>query len=286
MAGAIKYSLIELLRNVVQHARRGIGAVVHACYMPTTGSVALCVADYGCGIRASLRERYKEIREDSKAVRFALQPHVSGTFQQGAYGSMANNAGLGLFFIKEVAVRSGGGLMLASGSMLADLWGNADASPGKRYPESKAESGWRGTFASVRLKRAHIAEFDALLQHCRTIAAAVRRDPSELKLDFVDEVPELRELVVVPVHDFEENVEQAAEVREQLVIPSLATGKMVVLDFGGIRAATQSFAHALMYRVFRDAPGVEHSLSVARADRATQEAIRTVAAYASSPEKE
>ncbi len=79
---------------------------------------------------------------------------------------------------------------------------------------------------------------------------------------------------------FEEDVEAADHVREETIIPALNQDGLVVLDFSGIRAATQSFAHALMYRVFRDASGVEAALSIACADRATQEAIRAVAAYA------
>lgn len=282
MADAIRYSLVELLRNAVQHARSPMGAVVSAAYMPTTGMVNVSVADFGCGIRASLQERYPELREDDfKAVRFAMQPHVSGTFQRGAYESMANNAGLGLFFIKEIVTRSGGGFFLCSGRMLADLWGNADGTPGKRYFTAEG-TGWRGVFALFQMRRDRIVEFDGLLQHCREIAAAVRKDPTELKLDFINEVPEMDGILVIRVKDFEENVERAAAIREDQIIPALADSGLVVLDFSGIRAATQSFAHALMYRLFRDTVGAVHALSIACADRATQEAIRVVAAYASS----
>jgi hypothetical protein len=94
IADAIKYSLVELLRNVVQHSRSSIGAIVSAVYFPNTGLVDVTVADIGCGIRAALRQSYREINSDQKAVRFALLPHVSGTFSGGAYHSMMNNAGL------------------------------------------------------------------------------------------------------------------------------------------------------------------------------------------------
>lgn len=278
IADAMKYALVELLRNVVQHARSRIGAVVVGAYYPKAGIVNLSVADIGCGIRTSLQDRYPEINNDYKAVKFAIQPHVSGTFQAGAYQSMADNAGLGLFFIKEIAMLSGGGFFLASGSMLADLWGNADGSPGKEYHTSA--SGWRGTFGMLQLRRGRIAEFNSVLQVCRQLAAATRKDPSDLKLDFIDSVPELDGLTVVRVKEFEENVEAAAAVRDGRIVPSLDSGELVVLDFQGIRAATQSFAHALIYRVLRDAKHVEMSLSVACADKATEEAIRAVAAYA------
>ena len=282
IADAIKYSLIELLRNVVQHAASTIGAVVIGNYFPQVGQVDVVVADCGCGIRAAMNERYREIGDDYKAVKFALQPHVSGTFQRGAYESMASNAGLGLFFIKEIATRSSGGLFLGSGSMLAALRGNPDGSPSRRYITSKTH-GWPGTLALLQLKRGNIEEFGDLLQRCRDIAAEVRRDPSELKLDFIDDVPELVGTTVVTIRDFEENVERADSVREAQILPALESDGLVILDFSGVRAATQSFIHALLYRVFRDGDHVEISLSIAGADRATQQAIRAVAAYARVP---
>ncbi|MDP9361966.1 MAG: STAS-like domain-containing protein [Acidobacteriota bacterium] len=280
MAGAVQYSIVELLRNVVQHSRSRIGGIAYTTYFPSTGLVEFVVADVGCGIQASLRSRYPEIINDFGGVRWAVQPHVSGTFAAGAYQSMANNAGLGLFFIKEIVSRGCGSFFLGSGTMLADFWGNADGSPGKQYVESRT-GGWRGTFALVQLRRDRIHEFGALLQRCREIAAAARRDPSELKLDFVDAVPDVEGLRVIAVKPFEENVERAAEIRESEIMPALVAGALVVLDFSGIRFATQSFIHACMYRILRDASAeATNQLSIANATPATREAIRAVAAYA------
>ena len=180
----------------------------------------------------ALQDRYREIKDDYRAVKFALQPHVSGTFAQGAYASMGSNAGLGLFFIREIAARSGGGFFLGSGSMLAAIRGSEDGVPERRYFISKS-NGWRGTVAVLQLRRGYIEEFESVLQRCREIAAEVRKDPTELKLDFIDEVPELEELVVVRVKSFEEDVEGADQVREEGLIPTLQSGRLVVLDFSG-----------------------------------------------------
>ena len=196
---------------------------------------------------------------------------------------MASNAGLGLFFIREIAARSGGGFFLGSGSMLAAIRGSEDGTPQRRYYVSKTD-GWPGTVAVLQLRRGHIGEFESLLQRCRDIAAEVRRDPTELKLDFIDEVPELEELLVVRVKSFEEDVEVADQVREEEIIPALQAGRLVVLEFAGVRAATQSFVHALLYRVFRDGRNTETALSIACADNATQQAIRAVTAYARVPD--
>lgn len=277
---ALKYALIELLRNVVQHSRSRIGGLVSAVYFPKSGIVDVMVADIGCGLRASLRGTYPEINSDQKAVRFAMNPHVSGTFQSGEYGSMKDNAGLGLFFIKEIASRAYGGFFLGSGAMLADIWGTADGDQKKKYIQSNS-SGWRGTFALLQLRRNSIGEFDALLQVCRDIAAAVRKDPSELAVDFIEENPCIEGIITLPIREFDEDVEVAAHKRDTVILPALSAGELVLLDFSGVRASTQSFIHALMYKVFREGKNLNSCLSVCCADRATKEAVRSVSAYAS-----
>lgn len=65
------------------------------------------------------------------------------------------------------------------------------------------------------------------------------------------------------------------------IIPTLERGELIVLDFSRVHAATQSFIHALMYRIFRDVKNLETCLGVSCAGHATEEAIRAVAAYAS-----
>lgn len=289
MEGAVRYSLIELLRNVVQHAHSPIGGIAMAQYYPNTGLVELVVADMGVGIKATLQPNYPEIDDDFKALKFATQPHVSGTFSPNAYAQMRENAGLGLFFIKQIATLSGGGFFLASGKFLENIWGDAEGRQRKKYRDARND-GWPGTFAVLQLKRETIVDFDSVLHVCRKLAEQARKDPTELSLDFLDDIPALAGLVVVRVGEFEENVEEAARVRDSIIEPSLAEGKIVVLDFSGIRFATQSFVHALMYKILRDSLHIASGLSIANCTRSTREAILAVAGYArvsdeSSPRK-
>jgi hypothetical protein len=51
--------------------------------------------------------------------------------------------------------------------------------------------------------------------------------------------------------DFAEDKDAAADLRETQVRPALAAGKRVVVDFTGVRVATQSFVHALVSDVLR-----------------------------------
>ncbi len=279
LEGAVRYSIVELLRNIVQHSRSPVGGLAMAQYYPNTGIVELAVADVGIGILQALQPRYGELTDDLNALKFALLPHVSGTFGQGAYGSMQNNAGLGLFFIKEITTRTSAGFFLASGRSLVDLWGNADGSPGKKYVYS-GRGGWPGTFAMLQLRRDNIEDFDSLLAVCRELAAHARAEASEIDIDFVDDTPEHPNVLAIDVAAFEEDVDMAAAVRDDTIIPSIRNGKIVVLDFDGIRFATQSFVHALIYKVLRDVPQSRTMLCITRASNASKEAIRAVAAYA------
>lgn len=279
LAGAVRYSLIELLRNVVQHSASKVGGIAMAQYYPTTGLVEICVADMGVGVKATINEAYPEIDNSLKALKFATQPHVSRTFGPSVYSSMKDNAGLGLFFIKQITSLSGGSFFLGSKDALVDIWGDKEGKQKKLYKMARA-SGWPGTFAYLQLRRDMIAEFDAILTVCRELAAEARKYPSELSLDFVEEVPEIEDLLVIRVRDFEEDVEKAAEIRERAILPNINTGKMVVIDFAGVKFATQSFVHALMYKVVRDGQQIGATLSIANCTNSTREAVMAVAAYA------
>ena len=281
MAGAVKYGLIELLRNVVQHSGSRFGGLAMAQYYPNTGLVDLIVCDGGTGVRSTLQPKYPEIDGDLKAVKFATQPHVSGTFKAGAYSQMHENAGLGLFFIKQITSLSGGGFFLASGDAISDIWGDAEGNQQKLY-KSSTKGGWPGTFALLQLRRDTIADFDAVLSTCRRLAEEARKDPAASNLDFVEEIPNTKDLEVVRVSDFEENVEEAARVRQNVIERTLEAGKLVVLDFSGMRFATQSFVHALIYKILRDGKHIASGLSIANCSGSTREAILAVAGYANT----
>jgi anti-sigma regulatory factor (Ser/Thr protein kinase) len=279
VAGAIKYSLIELLRNVVQHSCSSIGGIAMAQYYPRSGLVEICVADCGLGIKETLKEAYPEIDSDIKAVKFATQPHISRTFGPSLYNEMRDNAGLGLFFIKQITSLANGSFFLGSQSALADIWGDKKGDQQKIYKIAK-KGGWPGTFAYLQLRKDSIGEFDSILHNCRELAAEARKYPNELALDFINEVPDIEDLYVVRVIDFEEDVEAAAIIRDKEIIPRINSGLMLVIDFEDVAFATQSFAHALMYKVIRDGQQIGATLSVANCSSSTRAAVMAVAAYA------
>ena len=52
--------------------------------------------------------------------------------------------------------------------------------------------------------------------------------------------------------DFAENKDIAKKLRIEKIMPLLSNGNEVVLDFGGVTGATQSFVHALISDPIRD----------------------------------
>jgi len=53
------------------------------------------------------------------------------------------------------------------------------------------------------------------------------------------------------VGDFAENKDIARDVRENELLPALEKGNEVIVDFGGVTGATQSFVHALISEAIR-----------------------------------
>jgi hypothetical protein len=54
------------------------------------------------------------------------------------------------------------------------------------------------------------------------------------------------------IGDFAENKDIAKKLRIEEIMPSLSKGDEVVLDFGGVDGATQSFIHALISDPIRE----------------------------------
>lgn len=54
------------------------------------------------------------------------------------------------------------------------------------------------------------------------------------------------------VGDFAENKDIAKQIRIEEIIPSLLKGDEVILDFEGVKGATQSFIHALISDPIRE----------------------------------
>lgn len=275
---ALKYGMAELGRNVVQHARSQIGGVAIAQYFPNQHAVQIAICDAGRGVAESLRPNYPELRGDLEALKLAVLPHVSGAGSPGPYGSL-DNAGLGLFFCKEICWRTGGSFWIASNDALVGIRDNDSSGRNRVYRHINA---WPGTLVTMHLASELTAEFSETLGVCRELSHQARTDAAGAGLDFVDDESEFPpDAVRVPVDEFLEDVEKASDVRTGTIRPAIERGDIVVLDFGGTRFVTQSFVHALLHDVFA-IRGSLTKLIFRRCTKSTEEAIRLVAAYSAA----
>jgi hypothetical protein len=282
-ADALRYALTEFGRNVLQHSGSPIGGVAIAQHFPDDGRLQVAMCDLGCGVRASLVPRYPELRTDMESLRLAVLPHVSGAQAAGPYGG-SENAGLGLFFSREIAWRAGGSLWLASQTALLGIRGDREAIWEQPHPQPdrvyRRIEPWPGTIVVSDFPVKGIADFAAILAVCRDLAAEARRMSGPAGLDFLSSTHEIEAAFTVRVHDFEENNATAVAIRDQEIRPRVERGEAVILDFSGVRSPTQSFVHALLAEVFQ-IPGSLLRLSFLNCTRSAQEILKAVAAYAS-----
>jgi hypothetical protein len=274
---ALKYGMAELGRNVVQHAHSNVGGVAIAQYFPDRKAIQISVCDCGQGIIESLRGQYPEIQNDLEALKLAVLPHVSGAFPVGAY-SASENAGLGLFFVKEICWRSDGSFWLVSGRYLLGVKEHDAEGKNRIYRSIRS---WEGTAVTMDIPASGVGDFEELLKTCRTLASQARECSGTAGLDFINEVPDLPDVEVMRIDEFSEDVGQASRRRDETILPRLKAGELVIMDFRNVRFATQSFIHALLNDAFKT-PGSLCRLSFVNCTGSTQEAIRTVAAYAAS----
>jgi len=281
----IHYVIVELLRNVVQHSHTLSGGVVAAqvmregAYAPSP-AIQVAVADCGVGILASLQERNPDIASAEEALDKARWPFVSGTFSPGLTGSR-QNAGMGLFFISEMAKLTASRLLIATRG--AGVFIQGDPDDVDHHHERLLQPrglGFPGTLVVFELPFATAArDYDGLI---RVIADRARaRTPSRAVSGWFrfDEAPPpsaKRFLVSVAAEDT-----IAAERYSQDVLqPALLRGVPIVLNFSNLPVATQSYLHALLFEVIRLAWAKRVPIFVVGARPAVRSSLELLEQYA------
>src|SRR5262249_23275038 len=114
--------------------------------------IQVAVADGGIGIQESLLPLHKTLTDPREALVKALEPHISGTFEEGESGS-AQNAGMGLFFISEMTKLVGGRLLIASRGAALVLEGMLGVEEGESHHLRFLERGlgFNGTLVAFEM---------------------------------------------------------------------------------------------------------------------------------------
>lgn len=167
----IRYSISELVRNVLEHAESGAGAIVCAQYFPNKKMIRIGIVDTGIGIRRSISDSHIA-GDDLEAIRLALTPGITGTTRR-LTGS-EQNAGAGLFFIKTIAYVNRDPFVIYSGSAMYKLLKRSSAhislkADPFRDKHSKEDSlpYWQGVVAGIDIALEKTKEFKELLHIIR-----------------------------------------------------------------------------------------------------------------------
>ena len=276
----VQYVVVELLRNVIQHSNDQLGGVVAAQRMDhqDPSSLQVAVADAGVGIFDAMIEKHPTLRDHGEALEKALWPHFSGTFEEGLSGSR-QNAGLGLFFIAEMAKLTGGRLLLASHGASLLLTADPDAGDKHEMKFLKPDGlGYPGTLVAFELPNDSVADYDALIH---TIQRRAReRTPKRAQHHWIRYGPPPADAKPFVVQHTSENTEQAEKFAREQLEPRILRKEAVVLDFLGMEIATQSYLHALLYDALRLAWAKQSFIYVVNATPSVRSGIELIEAYA------
>jgi anti-sigma regulatory factor (Ser/Thr protein kinase) len=279
----VQYVIVELLRNVVQHSQDPLGGVVAAQRMDeqqkaATPCVQIAVADAGLGVPATMRGLHPEAADPAAALNKALLPHISGRFEEGLTGDGVN-AGMGLFFIHEMAKLAVGRLLLASRGAGLLVQGNArDVDRPALRLLAPPGSGFPGTLVAFELPLGRVADYSGLITAIHERARA--RTPQRAVHRWIRWEAGRPGAARFLVRRVAEDTAAAETFVAQQLVPRLIRRKPVVLDFAGLEICTQSFLHALLFRAIRLAWAEHVEIHVANATGAVRSGIEALEDYA------
>lgn len=186
---AIKYTVGELIRNVLEHSGSKDGAIVAAQYYKKSNTIRIGICDGGIGVKKSLQQYWSShARTDLDAIKWALVPGISGTTSRE--GGTEDNAGAGLFFIKSIAQVARNYFLIYSGSgiyklLLHDkrienprLHPNPDDD---RHSDRNDAPYFQGTLVAMDLTLESKSEFTKLLAAIREVYGKAIRDRKKRK---------------------------------------------------------------------------------------------------------
>ncbi|MBL8722718.1 MAG: sensor histidine kinase [Planctomycetes bacterium] len=274
------FVLVELLRNVVQHSRDPAGGIVAAQVNdagPYAGAPALqvVVVDNGIGVHEALRHTQPNLTNPAEALVRAMEPHVSGTFAEGQSGTVAN-AGLGLFFIAEMAKQTRGRLLLATrgATYFLDRTGSSESQP--RLTNGDAPD-YPGTLVVFETALSRVGSYDTIIRGIHELAGL--RTPKRITHHWLRFEAPATATVQILVDVAAEDTVAAHQFVEQQLIPRLIRRESVTLDFRNLRVCTQSFLHALLHEAVRLAWARKVPLFVVHAVPTVRAQLEFVEAY-------
>lgn len=236
----LRYVLSELMYNTLEHGsvyNRNIPGLVQTNWYRKKEVINFIIVDLGIGIKEHLQQAYPSIETDEEAIKIAIEPERSGTFNsnKNAY-SAKNNAGMGLFLSSNIIRRLKGDLYIISGN------GQVHVSPTDTTSKT-LKNKWNGTiaFLSIRIGKNSKADLHSILQDLRSEAESERniRDNKIEQENFELNMNDY-------FGDYAEIKQEAINFRDKYLLPKLAEGKKITINCKDIKSAPHSFLNALL----------------------------------------
>jgi hypothetical protein len=228
---ALEWALNEITDNVLNHANSPIGGIMQVVTFPKRRRVEFFVCDAGITIPRSLREGRPDLRDDTSALRAAVE--------EGVTRNRATNQGNGLFGTFKCCEVSGGEFEILSGMVALKH------SPGQ-MSVTRGAIPFTGTYV-----RASIGyDYDKLLERA-LVFGGKRHDPSA---DFIERVYHAHGDVVSfqvgrELRSFGSRESgKIARARIEMLMENYTVP--VEFDFAGIRLITSSFADEVFGKLF------------------------------------
>lgn len=238
----------------------------------------LAVADAGIGIPASLRGLHPNLSDPEAALEKSLWPHISGTFEEGLTGSQ-QNAGMGLFFIAEMAKLTGGKLLIATrgATLLLSGWIDEDGNHDLRFIEPRGV-GFPGTLVVFELPVGDVPDYAALIETIKERAKA--RTPQRATHRWIRFEPAPPEATTFEIQKQAENTPAAIQLAQTEITPRILRREPIVLDFAGLRILTQSYLHSLLFEPLRLAWALRIPIYVRNVEPAVRSNLELLENYA------
>lgn len=183
----IYYVIGELVRNVLEHSMSKDGAFVAAQYRPKSKVLSFGVCDTGIGLTKSL-SKYHFPKDDADAIKLALSPGVSGTTSRD--GGTGDNAGAGLYIVKNLAKMTRNYFVIYSGTALYKLLKYDKRIMAPRIHSDPFEdrhnlytgmSPFHGTLVGVDIALDDTENFNSLMETIKTSYSKALREKKERK---------------------------------------------------------------------------------------------------------
>jgi hypothetical protein len=242
----LSYIISELLYNATEHGQRTamlnkgdirVPAIFQFGYYPMVNRLAFFFTDLGMGIKAHLEQVYSVFPTHQEAIKYALNPNVSGTFhQQSNPYATKDNAGMGLTYSSSMLKRLKGDMFIVSHNGMVHI------SPEDVTTRSLRHF-WNGTFVLINLN-INDAPPIALKDLLSEIRVKAQRE-----IDGAREKEQSTRYHVSLYNYFgkwAEDKDAAITFRDRHLIPAIEAGKRIDLDFRDVETAPHSFLNALL----------------------------------------